>query len=57
MQLITPMVITSQGGGNGMHLPVFAVLTLHFVPEPGLLLMLASGAIGLAIIGRNRFKP
>ena len=35
----------------------FATLEIHFLPEPGLLLLLGSGAVGLAILGRRRFKP
>ena len=38
------------------ELPVFAVLTLHFIPEPGTLLLLGSGVAGLAILGRRRSR-
>jgi hypothetical protein len=34
--------------------PVFAVLTLHFVPEPGTLLLVGSGVAGLVLISRRR---
>jgi hypothetical protein len=36
--------------------PVFTRLTLHFVPEPSTLLLLASGIAGLALVGRQRMK-
>ena len=36
------------------EIPVFAVLTLHFVPEPGTLLLVGSGVAGLVLISRRR---
>jgi len=32
----------------------FGVMTLYFVPEPGTLLLLASGISGLVIFGRAK---
>ena len=37
-------------------LPGFAVQTLTFVPEAGTLLLLGSGAVGLALYGRRRMR-
>jgi hypothetical protein len=52
LSLVTPMLITS----NELDLPplAFARLTLRFVPEPGLLLLLASGVVGLWTLSRIR---
>jgi hypothetical protein len=36
--------------------PVFTRLTLHFIPEPGTLLLLGSGIAGLAVLGSRRFR-
>ncbi|MBW2401743.1 MAG: hypothetical protein JRG80_21230 [Deltaproteobacteria bacterium] len=55
IQLITPMQITTSGiAGNTELQSVFSILTLHFVPEPGFLLLLGAGVVGLGILGRNR---
>ena len=37
-------------------LPVFAVLTLEYTPEPGTLLLLGSGIAGLAVLGRKKLR-
>jgi hypothetical protein len=52
LSLVTPVLITS----NQLEVApaAFARLTLRFVPEPGLLPLLASGAIGLWILSRVR---
>jgi len=34
----------------------FAVLTVRFVPEPGVGLLLATGIAGLVLIGRQRMR-
>jgi hypothetical protein len=36
--------------------PVFTTLTLHFIPEPGTLLLFGSGIAGLALLGRRRMR-
>jgi hypothetical protein len=35
---------------------LFNTITFHFVPEPGLLLLLGSGAAGLVLFGRSRMR-
>jgi len=57
IQLISPQQVTTSGiNGNSTALTLFTTLTLHFVPEPGLLLLIGSGVVGLGLLGRSRMK-
>ena len=57
IQLISPQQITVDGlSSNASALSLFAVMTLHFIPEPGLLLMIGSGVVAMGLIGRSRMK-
>jgi hypothetical protein len=57
IQLIAPEQVTTSGvPGNSARVALFSTLTLHFIPEPGLLLLIASGAVGLGLLGRSRMK-
>jgi len=57
IQLIAPQQVTTYGlPGNSTRQALFSTLTLHFIPEPGLLLLIGSGAVGLGLLGRSRMK-
>ncbi len=53
VKLVTTTQISTNIGASAL-LPMFAVLELTFIPEPGTLLLLASGVAGLAMVGRKR---
>ena len=38
------------------RIPGSATIKLSFVPEPGTVLLLVSGAVGLVVIGRRRMR-
>jgi len=54
VSLVTPVRVISDAG---QALGMFARLTLRFVPEPGLVLLLGSGISALAVMGRGRMRP
>lgn len=61
VQLVTASQVISQGlpGGSnpdGDPSGQIHTLRLEFIPEPGRALLLASGAAGLALLGRKRLK-
>ncbi len=57
IQFVTPTeVSTSMASPNNLF-PVFTILRLHFVPEPGLVWLLVSGIVGLVVIGGSRIRP
>jgi hypothetical protein len=58
IQLIAPTQVFTEGvpGGYSDTQALFTRLTLNFVPEPGLLLLLGPGAVSLALLGRRRMR-
>ena len=54
--LVNPsaVITTLNSPANFLGLPL--ELQLHFVPEPGLLLLLGSGVAGLTLLGRFRTR-
>jgi len=57
LQIVTPSQIrTNLTLGSSKKLGAITELLIHFIPEPGLLLLLGSGVVGLAVLGRNRMK-
>jgi hypothetical protein len=55
MSLVTPIFISTNIGASAV-IPAFGFLNLHFIPEPGTLLLLAAGVTGLGILGRGRMR-
>jgi len=57
VQLISPMQVrTNLSNGSNQKIALFAKLTVHFIPEPGMLLLLGSGVAGLVLLGRHRMR-
>ena len=58
IQLIAPTQVHTMGvpGGFSDTQALLTRLTLTFVPEPGLLLLLGPGVVGLALLGRRRMR-
>jgi hypothetical protein len=55
--LVTPNQIrTNLPYGSSDKMASIVTMVIHFIPEPGLLLMLSSGVAGLVILGRKRFR-
>lgn len=52
LTLVTPILIKT-GIGGFSAVPAFGILTLHFVPEPGTLVLLGTAVTGLAAWGRR----
>jgi hypothetical protein len=54
LQLVTPIRITSN---QGSEMAAFGRLSVRFLPEPGLLVLLAAGLVGLGLLefARSRF--
>jgi hypothetical protein len=53
VRLVTPIFISTSLASAAV-IPAFGFLTLHFVPEPGTMLLVGAGIVGLVGIGRRR---
>jgi hypothetical protein len=57
VQLVTPaQVVTNLPLGSSIKMGALVISVIHFIPEPGLLLLLGSGVAGLAFLGRRRLR-
>jgi hypothetical protein len=57
LQLVTPnQISTNLPQGTRQKMASFVILVVHFIPEPGLPLMLGAGVLGLAVLGRRRMR-
>jgi hypothetical protein len=55
VKLVNLTVLSTNIGASAM-LPMFSVMDLTFIPEPGTLLLLGAGIAGLTMVGRRRMK-
>jgi hypothetical protein len=53
--LVAPMRVNTTPAVSG-RIPLFAKMTLKFVPEPGTMLLLVAGAVGLVVVGRRQLR-
>jgi hypothetical protein len=57
VQLVTPaQVVTNLPLGSSDKMAAVMITMIHFIPEPGLLLLLGSGVAGLAFLGRRKMR-
>jgi hypothetical protein len=56
LQVVTANHITVVGPGDSDISGTISRLVVHFIPEPGLLLLFGSGAVGMVFLGRKRIR-
>jgi len=56
IQWVSPARVTTTVDPPSGKLAVPSVLRIHFIPEPGMLMLLASGVGGLVLLGRSRMR-
>jgi hypothetical protein len=57
LQIVTPsQVRTNITLGSNVKAAAITELLIHFIPEPGLLLLIGSGIVGLVVLGRSRMR-
>jgi hypothetical protein len=53
VQLVTPVIVQTNLASNPL-IALFGILTIHFTPEPGTLLLFGSGIAALGVAARRR---
>ena len=57
IQLVTPtQVTTNLPFGSNAFVASGTVVRYHFIPEPGILLLIGSSVVGLALLGRRKLR-
>jgi hypothetical protein len=56
LQIVTPVFVQTTLGAPDRYKAAWVEVRLRFIPEPGLLLLLGSGAAGLLLLGRFRMR-
>jgi hypothetical protein len=56
LQVVTPVRMQTSFGTPDTYNAGWVEVRLHFIPEPGMLLLLGSGAAGLLLLGRFRMR-
>jgi len=57
VQFVTPsQVVTNLPLGSSDKMGSVVIAVFHFIPEPGLLLLLGAGVAGMALLGRRRMR-
>jgi hypothetical protein len=57
LQVVTPnQVRTNLSLGSSIKVAILGELLVHFIPEPGLLVLLGSGIAGLLLLGHRRLR-
>jgi hypothetical protein len=56
VSLVTPVKVETSFPAPSDMLGILGILTLRFIPEPGVLTLLASGIAGLVLLGQHRMR-
>ena len=56
LQVVTPARVETTQNPPNRRIGAPAILRLHFIPEPGLLLLLGAGVAGLLVLGHHRMR-